>query len=119
MKSIDELMKEIASDEKLRASLSEAAKSGTVDCFPKSQGVDAHELTDDETAAATGGSADVLLSPPDPFPCKRSRPCGGVVSYLLRIPHYDNAYAYSCSMCNTVHFIILHEDGSMEIRVGG
>lgn len=119
MKNFDELMKELASDEKLRGSLSEAAKSGKVDSFLKSQGVGSRELTDDETAAVTGGTFDIYLSPnaPAPFPCKRPTPCGGTAKLGCTNPYNHKEHYYFCDVCRAIHYVKENLDGSLYIEV--
>lgn len=119
MKNFDELMKELASDENLRVSLSEAAKSGKVDSFLKTQGVGSRELTDDETAAVTGGTMDIYLSPnaPAPFPCRRPTPCGGTAKLCCTNPYNDKEHYYTCDICYAIHYVKENPDGSMDIEV--
>lgn len=115
MKFIDKLMKKIASDEKLRISLSRAAKSGTAGRFLKSQGLDAHELTDDEAAEATGGSifARPLQNAPSSIPCHHNN-CGGTAHFFCTNPQKNSEHYYICDACYAIHIVKVQADGSFD-----
>lgn len=119
MKNFDELMKELASDENLRVSLSEAAKSGKVDSFLKTQGIGSRELTDDETAAVTGGTMHINFLPkaPAPFPCQCPTPCGGTAKICCTNPYNDKEHLYTCDICHAIHYVKEKPDGSMDLEV--
>ena len=110
-------MKKIALDEKLRISLSKAAKSGTADSFLKSQGLDAYELTDDEAAEARGGSifARSVQNAPS-IPCHRNH-CGGTADLICANPLNVGENYYICDTCYAIHLVKMQADGSSEMSV--
>lgn len=119
MNSIEELLNRIVSDKKLRTSLSEAAKAGTADSFLKSQNIGVQELTDDETAAATGGAA-IISAPPKrivPFGCRRPTPCSGMTHFFYQNPKNRSESYFICDVCSSVHRVTERGDGSVDIKV--
>lgn len=118
MKFIDKLMKKIVSDEKLRVSLSKAAKSGTADSFLKSQGLGAYELTDDEAAEARGGSIFTRPSQnaPSAIPCHCNH-CRGTANLFCSNPSNVNEHYYICDTCYAIHLVNVQADGSSEMSV--